>query len=57
MSGKGGGYMTEQVRRCEDVIAWQKARELMQAIYRATREEQFARGFALSGRFAERRYR
>jgi four helix bundle protein len=37
------------VQRFEDLIAWQKARELTRAIYQATTEGAFARDFGLSG--------
>jgi four helix bundle protein len=33
----------------EDLVAWQKARELTKAIYSVTRKESFARDFGLSG--------
>ena len=36
------------VNRFEDLIAWQKARRLTSAVYRATREEGFARDFGLA---------
>lgn len=36
-----------KVERFEDLIAWQKARELTQAIYQATREDTFAKDFGL----------
>ncbi len=36
-----------KIERFEDLIAWQKARELTQAIYQATREDAFAKDFGL----------
>ncbi|MCW1967603.1 MAG: four helix bundle protein [Anaerolineae bacterium] len=36
-----------KVERFEDLIAWQKARELTQSIYQATREDAFAKDFGL----------
>jgi four helix bundle protein len=44
MQGAGVG-----VERFEDLVAWQKARELTKAVYQATRKETFARDFGLSG--------
>ncbi|AMV28971.1 hypothetical protein VT84_31545 [Gemmata sp. SH-PL17] len=35
------------IRRLEDIEAWKKARELNREVYRITRGESFARGFAL----------
>ena len=37
------------VRRFEDLVAWQKARQLTAAVYQISREGLFARDFALSG--------
>ena len=37
------------VERFEDLIAWQKARELVRAVYDATRQGTFARDFGLAG--------
>jgi four helix bundle protein len=37
-----------KVERFEDLIAWQKARELTRAIYEATRQGAFAKDFGLS---------
>ncbi len=37
------------IQRFEDLIAWQKARELTKAIYLATQQERFAKDFGLSG--------
>ena len=37
------------VDRFEDLIAWQKARQLAREIYKITREGAFARDFGLSG--------
>ncbi len=36
-----------KVERFEDLVAWQKARELTRQIYRATRDGAFAKDFAL----------
>jgi four helix bundle protein len=36
-----------KVERFEDLIAWQKARALTQAIYQITRQEAFAKDFGL----------
>lgn len=38
-----------KIERFEDLIAWQKARELTRAIYEATRQGAFAKDFGLSG--------
>jgi len=38
-----------RIERFEDLIAWQKARELTQAIYEVTRQGAFAKDFGLSG--------
>ena len=38
-----------KVERFEDLIAWQKARELTRAIYEAIRQGAFAKDFGLSG--------
>ena len=38
-----------KVERFEDLIAWQKARELTRAIYEVTRQGAFAKDFGLSG--------
>jgi four helix bundle protein len=38
-----------RIERFEDLIAWQKARELTRAIYRITRQGGFSKGFGLSG--------
>jgi len=38
-----------KIERFEDLIAWQKARELTREIYKITREGTFARDFGLSG--------
>ena len=35
------------VKRFEDLIAWQKARELARAVYDATKRDRFARDFGL----------
>jgi four helix bundle protein len=36
-----------KIERFEDLIAWQKARELTRAIYKETQQGQFARDFGL----------
>jgi four helix bundle protein len=41
--------MSGKVEHFEDLIAWQKARELTRAIYEVTRQGAFARDFGLSG--------
>src|SRR5919109_4948768 len=38
-----------KIERFEDLIAWQKARELTRAVYDATRQEDFAKDYGLSG--------
>ncbi|HOJ32571.1 MAG TPA: four helix bundle protein [Candidatus Hydrogenedentes bacterium] len=38
-----------KIERFEDLIAWQKARELTRAIYEATRQGSFAKDYGLSG--------
>lgn len=38
-----------KIERFEDLIAWQKARELTRAIYDATRQGTFAKDYGLSG--------
>jgi len=38
-----------RIDRFEDLIAWQKARELTKAIYQITRQGAFAKDFGLSG--------
>jgi four helix bundle protein len=37
------------IERFEDLIAWQKARELTQAVYHVSRQEPFAKDFGLTG--------
>ena len=37
------------VERFEDLIAWQKARELTRTVYEVTRQGDFAKDFGLSG--------
>src|SRR5579871_6483852 len=39
--------MGTEIRRFEDLIAWQKARTLTAAVYRVTAEGPFSRDFAL----------
>ena len=38
-----------KIRRFEDLIAWQKARELTRAVYEITGQKGFAKDFGLSG--------
>jgi len=38
-----------KIERFEDLVAWQKARELTREIYQTTRQGDFARDFGLSG--------
>ncbi|HXK62098.1 MAG TPA: four helix bundle protein, partial [Acidobacteriota bacterium] len=38
-----------KIERFEDLIAWQKARELTRAIYEATQQGAFAKDFGLTG--------
>ncbi len=38
-----------KIERFEDLIAWQKARELTKAVYQLTREGAMAKDFGLSG--------
>ena len=38
-----------RVERFEDLIAWQKARELTRAVYQVTRQGPFAKDFGLAG--------
>ena len=39
--------MKKEIGRFEDIIAWQKARELTRDVYRKTDEGRFARDFSL----------
>lgn len=41
--------MSEKIQEFEDLIAWQKARELTRAIYEVTRTGAFAKDYGLSG--------
>ncbi len=41
--------MSQVIGRFEDLIAWQKARELTREIYAITRQGAFAKDFGLSG--------
>jgi len=41
--------MTQSIERFEDLIAWQKARNLTKDIYQVTRIGAFARDFGLTG--------
>lgn len=36
-----------KIEKFEDILAWQKGRELTQRVYRATRQGEFAKDFAL----------
>ncbi len=38
-----------RIERFEDLIAWQKARELTRAVYQVTRQGLFAKDFGLAG--------
>jgi four helix bundle protein len=38
-----------KIERFEDLIAWQKARELTQAVYNTTRQGSFVKDYGLSG--------
>jgi len=38
-----------KVKRFEDLVAWQKARELTRAVYEVTRQGGFAKDYGLSG--------
>lgn len=38
-----------KIKKFEDLIAWQKARQLMRLVYNATKQKDFARDFGLSG--------
>jgi four helix bundle protein len=41
--------MMSKIERFEDLVAWQKARELTREIYRISRQGAFAKDFGLSG--------
>jgi len=41
--------MSRSIERFEDLIAWQKARDLAREIYQITRQGAFAKDFGLSG--------
>ena len=41
--------MKSKIERFEDLIAWQKARELTRAVYQVSRRGAFAKDFGLSG--------
>ncbi|CEK13064.1 four helix bundle protein [Chthonomonas calidirosea] len=47
--GQGKALLMAKVERFEELIAWQKARELTEAIYEVTRQGAFAKDFGLSG--------
>ena len=40
-------YKDKKVERFEDLIAWQKARELTKTIYKITKSGEFAKDFGL----------
>ena len=40
-----------KVKKFEDVMAWQKVRELVKMVYKMTREGDFARDFSLKDQF------
>jgi len=44
-----GKRKMKKIGRFEDLIAWQKARELTREIYQVTQEGKFSRDFGLSG--------
>lgn len=46
---RGSSVRGQRVDRFEDLVAWQKARELTREIYAVTRSEAFRRDFGLSG--------
>jgi four helix bundle protein len=39
--------MSKKIEKFEDLLAWQKARELTREVYRSTREEAFTRDYGL----------
>ena len=41
--------MSNRIEEFEDLIAWQKARELTREVYRVTRQGAFAKDYGLSG--------
>ena len=45
---KEGWVMAERIDRFEDLIAWQRAREMTRAIYYVTRKGTFAKYFGLT---------
>jgi hypothetical protein len=45
------------IRRFEDLIAWQKARELSRKIYRMSRQGNFAKDFDLAGQIRRQQFR
>lgn len=49
MAGIAKGTAVSAIQRFEDLVAWQRARELTREIYLATRAPEFARDFGLSG--------
>lgn len=49
MAGIAKGLAVPAIQRFEDLVAWQKARELTREIYLATRAPAFARDLGLSG--------
>jgi four helix bundle protein len=47
MKSKRRGGVMAKIERFEDILAWQKARELVKEIYRASCNPMFAKDFAL----------
>jgi hypothetical protein len=46
-----------KIRRFEDLIAWQKARELTLKVYRISRQDEFGKDSVCQARFREPRFR
>jgi four helix bundle protein len=44
-----GEEMPGQIGRFEDLLAWQKARQLTQVVYHATQQGNFSKDFGLAG--------
>lgn len=49
MAGTAKGTAVPAIQRFEDLLAWQKARELTREVYLATQAPNFARDFGLAG--------
>jgi len=47
MEYEAGHYESKKIERFEDLIAWQKARELTKEIYKITKKGEFAKDFGL----------